>query len=116
MTQMSEMDAIFHRLIETYNAVKSTPSDARAKGQLRSLARDLSAATQAPHEAAMSFVLSNAVHPSFLVAADMGILMEWPQEIMTSRDLADLTSGEQRLIGTTCHFLDYLTRLLLQQD
>jgi hypothetical protein len=100
MAQLSELDTIFKRLTEAYNAVKSNEFDPRAKANLRNLARDLSVATQAPHEAAMGFVLSNAVHPSFLVAANLGILTEWPREFMTLQELAELTGGEQRLIST----------------
>jgi hypothetical protein len=99
MAQPSELDTIFNRLSESYNVVKQNPSDPRAKAQLRNLARDLSVATQAPHEAGMSFVLSNAVHPSFLIAANMGIMKEWGKESMTSQELAEMTGGDARLIG-----------------
>jgi hypothetical protein len=100
MDPTSDIDAIFAHLTESYNAVKSNPSDPRAKAQLRNLARDLSIATQAPHEAAMSFVLSNAVHPSFLIAAGLGLLKKWPMDSMTLQELAEETGGEPRLIGT----------------
>lgn len=54
---------------------------------------------QTPHEAAMHFVLQNAVHPCYRIAADCGILYAWEKETMTAKELAEKTGADHRLIG-----------------
>ncbi|EON66194.1 hypothetical protein W97_05587 [Coniosporium apollinis CBS 100218] len=96
----SNIDTIFQRLVDSYNAFSQAPNGSpKAKAQLQSAAKELIAATQAPYEAALAFAMQNAVFPCFIAAGDCGILSQWPKETMTAKELAEKTGAERRLIA-----------------
>ena len=102
MPQESDMDTLFRRLVDSYNAFSQAPSESpKAKAQLQSAAKELIVATQAPPEAALAFSMQNAIHPCYVAAADCGILSQWTKEIMTAEELAEKSGAEPRLIGVS---------------
>jgi hypothetical protein len=100
ISQDHDLAKIFQRLSDSYRSVSSGPNvSPKAKAELRSAALELIGQISTPHENAMLFVLQNAVHPCYRIAADCGIFFPWTKETMTAKELAGKTGADQRLIG-----------------
>lgn len=102
---LAEIKAFVDKVNDAYSGLSESQSDpqrkAAAQNALVVAARQLVTASQAPHEAAMSIALSNALHPCILSASRCGILKEWSSEEMTADELAETTGADRRLIGSS---------------
>jgi len=97
-----KLQLAFESLSKAYHDIsKDSNVDRLAKMQLMEAAQDIINAVQAPQEARQIFVMRNAVHPCYRIAANCGILTALSKESkpMSAKKLAEKTSADERLIG-----------------
>jgi len=104
---LADITSLVAQINNAYNSLanghKDPKTQAATRNSLVSAARQLATAAQAPHEAAMSIALGNAMYPCVLSASRCGLLKVWPVAEMTAQELGEMTGADTILIGETCH-------------
>jgi len=72
---------------------------ATSRHKLLRAAKALVAGLEDPEEEAWRFVLQPCAHACLTSASECGMLDQWPQKLMSSKELASKANADQKLVG-----------------
>jgi O-methyltransferase domain len=116
---VKNVDAAAEAYISGGDIELNSQTRASSKTELLTAAKALVTALEDPEDEAWRFILHGAADACLNAAWHCGILNPWPQELMSSKELASMANADQKLVGESSPFFTHtidrsLTLICLQ--